>query len=167
MWLSLLCWPVLGQAQTKIMEYKTDIAWSDSGCYFGDGTMAGTAVPIGTDFLAIAVNRTGDSMPGNQILYILDLKKKTLARKFDANGRGYYWVSPSATTSSFIVQYNDGQKNCVQLFTFNKRTKSWTEAISDVVDTGFATAPSSPVLPAYFVNTVKGGDKLELHVFRY
>lgn len=144
------------------MEYKTDIAWSDSG-YFVNGT----AVPIGKDFLAVAVNRTGDSTAENQILYILDLKKKTLAQKFDTNGRGYYWVSPSATTGSFIMQYYDGQNNYLQLFSFNKKTRSWSEVITDVVDTGFATAPSMPLLPAYFVNTVGGGDNLELHVYRY
>lgn len=168
--------PEFSQAQTKIMEYKTDIDWSDGGYFLignplpdlGGPTVA-TAVPIGTDFLAVSVNRTvSSSTRDDEILYIFDLKKKNLARKFDSAGRGYYLVFPSATTNSFILYYNDMSSGALlTLFNFNKRTRTWSEVITDVVDTGFAAAPSIPLRPAYFVNTVKGGNKLELHIYSY
>jgi len=156
--------PGVGFAQTKIMEYKTGIEWSDEKVF-----LTSAAVPVGTDYLAIPVNHTGSSDPDYQNLYILDVKKKTLALKLDAPDRGFYQVWPSATTSSFVLYYCDqalGQ--FVSLYIFNKRTKTWTQAITDTVDTGFATVDSAPVLPGYFVNTVQGSDNtLELHIFRY
>jgi len=157
----------LAQAQTKIMEYRTAIPWSDSGVFLQAG-----AIPIGTDFLAIIVSRAPESgTPSeDQILYILDLKRKSLVQKFDESGRGYYWLNPSATTGSFVLSYWSGADRTdgiIELYNFNKRTRKWSLAIQDQVDTGYATAPSAPVLPGYLVNTVRGGDKLELHVFRY
>lgn len=152
------------QAQTKIMEYKTQQTWSDSGKFLQAGLH-----PIGTDFLAVIINRdpnAGEPVE-DQIIYILDLKKKSLATKIDMVGKGYYWLSPSATTSSFILNYFEGNVERVALYNFNKKTRSWSVAIDEQVDTGSSTSYSTPVLPGYFVNTVQGGDKLELHVFKY
>lgn len=166
-WITMLGFSLAAQAQTKIMEYKTAIPWSDSGVF-----LQGGAIPIGTDFLAIIVSRapTSGTPAEDQILYILDLKRKSLVEKFDNPGRGYYWLNPSATTGSFVLSYGSGADRADQtiaLYNFNKKTRKWSLAIQEQVDTGYAVAQSAPVLPGYFVNTVKGGDKLELHVFRY
>jgi len=153
------------QAQTKIMEFNTGLAWSDSGIFLTE-----RLIPIGTDFLAVIINSNPtESSPGDdQILYILDLKKKALARKIEVAGQSGYWVSPSATTSSFILWYwtADSDRR-VSLYNFNKKTRNWSVAIDDAFGAGKSTSDSIPVLPSYFVNTVRDGDNLELHVFRY
>ncbi len=153
------------QAQTKIMEFNTGLAWSDSGIFLTD-----RLTPIGTDFLAVIINSNpADIDPGgDQIVYILDLKKRALARKIEVAGQSGYWVSPSATTSSFILWYwtADSDRR-VSLYNFNKKTRNWSVAIDDAFGAGKSTSDSTPVLPSYFVNTVRGGDNLELHVFKY
>ncbi|NBU72201.1 MAG: hypothetical protein EBS53_12285 [Bacteroidetes bacterium] len=83
------------QAQTtKVMAYNTGLAWSDSGRF-----LTQDLTPIGTDFLAVVIDRNPGGQ-NDQILYILDLKKKILARKIDVAGQGFYWVSPSAVPLS-------------------------------------------------------------------
>ena len=153
------------QAQTKIMEFNTGLAWSDSGVFLTAGL-----TPIGTDFLAVIINRnpTGGDEGDTEIVYILDLKKRAFARKIEVAGQTGYWVSPSATTSSFILWYwtANGDRR-VALYNFNKKTRNWSLAIDDTFDSGSSTSVSTPVLPGYFVNTVRDGDILELHVFKY
>ena len=153
------------QAQTKIMEFNTGLAWSDSGVFLTAGL-----TPIGTDFLAVIINRdpTAEYYSADQILYIFDLKKKVLAKRIDVPDQGYYWVSPSATTSSFVLYYSIGTSDQrISLYNFNKKTRNWSLAIDDTFDSGSSTSVSTPVLPGYFVNTVRDGDILELHVFKY
>jgi len=159
------------QAQTtKIMAYNTGVAWSDSAVF-----LQGGLIPIGTDFLAIITNRESMSDPvsysaENQILYILDIKKKALAMKMDVAGQGYYWVSPSATTSSFVLSYSDSNNNrYISLYSFDKKRRTWSLVpdTTQLVTTGYATAGSYALLPAYFVNTVSRNDTLWLDVYKY
>jgi hypothetical protein len=148
---------------TKVMAYNTGLAWSDSGRFLNHDL-----TPIGTDFLAVVIDRNpGDQ--NDQILYILDLKKKILARKIDVAGQGFYWVSPSAVSSSFVLSWDDGTDNYISLYGFNKKSRTWS-TIADTtqkVTTGYATAPSTPILPGYFVNTVSRNDTLWLDVYKY
>jgi hypothetical protein len=158
------------QAQTtKIMAYNTGVAWSDSAVF-----LQGGLIPIGTDFLAIITNRESMSdpvsySPENQILYILDIKKKVLAMKMDVADQGFYWVSPSAVSSSFVLSYWNGTDNYISLYSFNKKSRTWSTMADTTqkVTTGYATAPSTPILPGYFVNTVRRDDTLWLDVYKY
>ena len=158
------------QAQTtKIMAYNTGVAWSDSAVF-----LQGGLIPIGTDFLAIITNRKSMSDPvsysgENQILYILDIKKKVLAMKMDVAGQGFYWVSPSAVSSSFVLSYWNGTDSYISLYGFNKKSRTWSTMADTTqkVTTGYATAPSTPILPGYFVNTVRRDDTLWLDVYKY
>ena len=156
------------EAKTKIMEFNTGLAWSDSYEFLQGGLF-----PIGTDFLAIAINRgqlgPNGADPGDQILYFLDTKKRTLAKKIDVAGQGYYWVQPSATTSSFVLSYSDGTDLYISLYGFNKRSRTWSTVTGTTqkVTTGYATASSTPLLPGYFVNTVSRNDTLWLDVYKY
>ena len=161
----LLLFGMLAGAQaqtTKVMEYNTGLAWSDSR-----GFLTQDLTPIGTDFLAVVIDRN----PGgnDQILYILDLKKKILARKIDVAGQGLYWVSPSATTSSFVLSYSDGTDLYISLYGFNKKSRTWSTKADTTqkVTTGYATAASTPLLPGYFVNTVSRNGTLWLDVYKY
>ena len=152
------------QAQTtKIMEFNTGFAWSDSGIF-----LTQDLTPIGTDFLAVVLDRNPGAQ-NDQILYILDLKKKILAKKIDVAGQGFYWVSPSATTSSFALSYSDGTDPYISLYGFNKKSRTWSTATSTTqkVTTGYATAASTPLLPGYFVNTVSRNGTLWLDVYKY
>jgi len=173
--ISLCCLLLFGmlagaEAQTtKIMAYNTGVAWSDSAVF-----LQGGLIPIGTDFLAIITNRESMSDPvsysaENQILYILDIKKKALAMKMDVAGQGYYWVSPSAVTSSFVLNYWNGTDNYISLYSFNKKSRTWSlvPGTTEKVTTGYATAASTPLLPGYFVNTVSRNDTLWLDVYKY
>jgi hypothetical protein len=152
------------QAQTtKVMAYNTGLAWSDSGRF-----LTQYLTPIGTDFLAVVLDRNpGDQ--NDQILYILDLKKKILARKVDVQDQGFYWVSPSAVSSSFVLSYWNGTDNYISLYSFNKKSRTWSTMADTTqkVTTGYATAPSTPILPGYFVNTVRRNDTLWLDVYKY
>jgi hypothetical protein len=152
------------QAQTtKVMAYNTGLAWSDSGRF-----LTQDLTPIGTDFLAVVIDRNpGDQ--NDQILYILDLKKKILAREIDVAGQGFYWVSPSAVTSSFVLSYVNGTDNYISLYGFNKKSRTWSTMpdTTQKVTTGYATAASTPLLPGYFVNTVSRNDTLWLDVYKY
>jgi hypothetical protein len=152
------------QAQTtKVMEYNTGLAWSDSR-----GFLTQDLTPIGTDFLAVVIDRNPGGQ-NDQILYILDLKKKILARKIDVAGQGLYWVSPSATTSSFVLSYSDGTDLYISLYGFNKKSRTWSTKADTTqkVTTGYATAASTPLLPGYFVNTVSRNGTLWLDVYKY
>ena len=159
------------QAQTtKVMAYNTGLAWSDSYEF-----LQGGLIPIGTDFLAIIINR-GQLGPngadqGDQILYILDIKKRALAKKIDVAGQGYYWVEPSATTSSFVLSYYDSESGdrYISLNGFNKKSRTWSTMADTTqkVTTGYATAASTPLLPGYFVNTVRRNGTLWLDVYKY
>jgi hypothetical protein len=152
------------QAQTtKVMAYNTGLAWSDSGRF-----LTQDLTPIGTDFLAVVIDRNPGGQ-NDQILYILDLKKKILARKIDVADQGFYWVSPSATTSSFVLSYSDGTDLYISLYGFNKKSRTWSTMADTTqkVTTGYATAPSTPILPGYFVNTVRRNDTLWLDVYKY
>ena len=162
----LLLFGMLAGAQaqtTKVMEYNTGLAWSDSR-----GFLTQDLTPIGTDFLAVVIDRNPGGQ-NDQILYILDLKKKILARKIDVAGQGLYWVSPSATTSSFVLSYSDGTDLYISLYGFNKKSKTWSTVTGTTqkVTTGYATASSTPLLPGYFVNTVSRNDTLWLDVYKY
>lgn len=149
--------------QTKIMEYKTGLAWDGSQTYLNGGLMS-----IGKDFLALPVNRPPSFAERDQILYIFNIKKKSLAQKLDEANRGFYWVTPSTTTRSFILGYFDGLDNWIEFHNFNAKSKTWSKTLPEKVDTGFAVTGSFAVAPAYFVNAVKGhDDTLELHIFRY
>jgi hypothetical protein len=159
------------QAQTtKIMAYNTGVAWSDSAVF-----LQGGLIPIGTDFLAIITNRESMSDPvsnlgDNQILYILDIKKKALIKKIDVAGQGYYWLEPSATTNSFVLSYSDSNGNrYISLYNFDKKRRTWSLVpdTTQLVTTGYATAGSYALLPAYFVNTVSRNDTLWLDVYKY
>jgi len=167
----LLLFGMLAGAQaqtTKVMAYNTGLAWSDSAVF-----LQGGLIPIGTDFLAIIINRGPLGPSGyaeeDQILYILDTKKKALAKKIDVAGQGFYWVSPSATTSSFALSYSDGTDGYISLYGFNKKSRTWSTMADTTqkVTTGYATAASTPLLPGYFVNTVSRNDTLWLDVYKY
>ena len=155
---------------TKIMEFNTGFAWSDSGRF-----LTQDLTPIGTDFLAIITNRESMSDPGsylgdNQIIYILDIKKKALIKKIDVAGQGYYALEPSATTNSFVLSYNDSNSNrYISLYGFDKKRRTWSLVpdTTQLVTTGYATASSTPLLPGYFVNTVRRNGTLWLDVYKY
>jgi hypothetical protein len=147
------------QAQTKTMEYKTAIPWSDSGEF-----LLGDPIPVGTDFLAVIVNR--NSGQDDQVLYILDLKKKSLAKTFDEAGLSY-WLNPSATTGSFLLSFWRDDATTKALYNFNKRTRSWSLASTEQGQGLITAAPSVPVLPGFFVRAVRDGEHLKLDVFRY
>jgi hypothetical protein len=156
------------QAQTKIMEYNTGQTWYDSFDFLQGGLF-----PIGTDFLAIVINR-GQLGPigadqGDQILYILDTKKRALAKKIDVAGQGFYWVSPSATTGAFHLSYFDGTNPYISFYSFDKKRRTWSLVpnATEIVTSGYAVAPSTPLLPGYFVNTVSRNDTLWLDVYKY
>ena len=162
----LFLFGMLAEAQaqtTKIMEFNTGFAWSDSGRF-----LTQDLTPIGTDFLAVVLDRNPGAQ-NDQILYILDLKKKILAKKIDVAGQGFYWVSPSATTSSFVLSYSDGTDPYISLYGFNKKSRTWSTATGTTqkVTTGYATAASTPLLPGYFVNTVSRNGTLWLDVYKY
>ena len=159
------------QAQTtKVMAYNTGLAWSDSAIFLNN-----PLYPIGTDFLAIITNRESMSDPGsyfgdNQIIYILDIKKKALIKKIDVAGQGYYALEPSATTNSFVLSYNDSNSNrYISLYGFDKKRRTWSLVpdTTQLVTTGYATAGAYALLPAYFVNTVSRNDTLWLDVYKY
>jgi hypothetical protein len=151
------------------MEFNTAQAWSDSGLFLQE-----PLIPIGADFLAVIIYRDPRSrspivLIEDEILYILDLKKKTLAKKIDVVGQGYYVVSPSATTSSFVVTSwsANTEIGMMSLYNYNKKNRSWSLAIEDVVDSGSSSSFSTQLLPGYFVNTVSRDNTLWLDVYKY
>jgi hypothetical protein len=152
------------QAQTtKVMAYNTGLAGSDSGRF-----LTQDLTPIGTDFLAVVIDRNPGGQ-NDQILYILDLKKKILAKGIDVPNQGFYWVSPSARTSSFVLSYNSGTDGYISLYGFNKKSRTWSVMADTTqkVTTGYATAASTRLLPGYFVNTVSRNGTLWLDVYKY
>lgn len=172
--ISLCCLLLFGmlagaQAQTKIMAYNTGLAWSDSATFLNSPLH-----PIGTDFLAIIINRESMSDPGsylgdNQIIYILDIKKKALIKKIDLAGQGLYALLPSATTNSFILSYDSNDNRYISMYSFNKKSRTWSlvPGTTEKVTTGYSTSESYALLPAYFVNTVSRNDTLWLDVYKY
>jgi len=149
------------------MEYDTGIPWTDHQFISGSNTTL-----IGKDFLAVAVNRPGYSILIEQIFYIFDLKRKSLAMVLDEPGNGYYYLYPSAATCSFLLsRYNNGiSQEEVLLYQYERKTRGWNVALSlsDATDTGYGACSSSRSSPAYFVNTVESsGSTLELHIFSY
>lgn len=145
------------------MAYNTGIAWSDDEIFLQQD-----AIPIGKDFLAVVVNPLGATFD-DQILYILDLKNKVLAKKFDEPNRGYYWATPSGITSSFIVNYTEiqSQDRYSALYIFNKKKRDWKLEVSQKVTTGNSQAMSTPLLPGYFVNSVSRDGTLWLDVYQH
>ena len=105
----------------------------------------------------------------NQIIYILDIKKKALIKKIDVAGQGYYTLQPSATTSSFILSYDSNDNHYISLYNFDKKSRTWSlvPGSTEKVTTGYATSESYALLPAYFVNTVSRNDTLWLDVYKY
>lgn len=92
--------------------------------------------------------------------------------KLDQAGIFHRYVRPSATTSSFVVEYEDANQNndaFIALYNFDRKRRTWSLVPSTVqkVTTGYATAPSSPLLPGYFVNSVRRSGILWLDVYRY
>lgn len=160
-WIIVLSWPVLVQAEPKVMQYNTGIPWSD-----GDTYLNGNAIPIGSDFLAVLLTESD-----NRKLYVLDLKKSKLALKIDRADIRCRYVKPSGTTSSFILEYeNASGEACVSLYTYNKNRRTWglaADTTARKVTTGYAAAPSTLLLPGYFVNTVRRSGILWLDVYKY
>jgi len=154
-------WPVFSQAQTKIMEYNTGITIDPTFRYM-DGAFSAT--PIGVDFLAVPVRRP----EGGKSVYILDLKKKSLAIKFDSPGASYE-VQPSATTVWFCLQTEVEDLATISLYSFNKKNRSWNLVpdLTPEVTTGYATTPSIPVLSGCVVNSVSRSGILCLAVYKY
>jgi hypothetical protein len=149
------------QAQTKIMEYNTGITIDPTFKYM-DGAFSAT--PIGVDFLVVPVRRP----EGGKSVYILDLKKKSLAIKFDSPGASYE-VQPSATTAWFCLQTEVEDLDNISLYSFNKKNRSWNLVpnLTPEVTTGYATTPSLPVLSGCFVNSVDRSGILCLAVYKY
>lgn len=146
---------------TRVMAYNTGITIDPEFIYL-DGYFSAT--PVGVEFLAVPVRQS----EGGKSIYILDLKKKSLAQKFDVSGASYE-IQPSASTSSFCLQTEDESGRSISLYSFNKKTRSWNlvPETTQSVTTGYATTPSVPVLPGYFINTVSRDGILWLDVYRY
>jgi len=165
-----------GFSQEKILEHKTDIKWED-------GSMYNYRWLIGSDFLAQPVNRKMSTphikYGQEQVLYIFDLKNKKLAKVFDQENRGWYFVAGSGTTSSFLLGYTciekSGTTNAVTKATtsfwkFDEQKRDWKCSFSEegAGPNIFGTIASSPLVPGYYVQPKRSEDnKVLLQIYKY
>lgn len=175
-----------GQAQTKIMEYKTELTFEgympreDNPNLEGLWPL-GEVTQIGSEFIAVAVSRERSR---GEVLYIFDLKKNKLAMKLDdAVGADYgssnYRIIPSGATRSFFLRrtLSSSMDEKVEFYKYINKQRRWVLGEmklagpigndNDMAD-GYSWTTSIPLAPGYFVKTIKGSDgKLEIHIFQF
>ena len=177
-----------GQAQTKIMEYKTELTFEgvvpqENNPNFEGVWALGEVTQIGSEFIAVAVYRNWMAS-GGEVLYIFDLKKNKLAMKMDdAVGADYgssnYRIIPSGATRSFFLRRTSSPSwvEKVEFYNYINKQRRWVLGEmklagpigndNDMAD-GYSWTTSIPLAPGYFVKTIKGSDdKLEIHIFQF